>query len=134
MAEALAKKAVSEMGLGDRVTVSSAGIYAFPGDKASFEAVEAMREYGIDLKGRCARRITREDIDAADIILAMTGTHKQAVIMLSPSSGGKVFTLGEYGGAGGPDIEDPFGGDAQVYRECAGKMDGYIRGVLRSLI
>jgi protein-tyrosine-phosphatase len=134
MAEALAKKALDEMGLKDKVSVSSAGIYAFPGDKASSEAVEAMREYGIDIKDHCARRTIREDIDAADIILAMTRSHKQAVIMLNPSAAGKVFTLGEYAGTEGPDIEDPFGGDAQVYRECAGKMDGYIRNVLISLI
>lgn len=42
-------------------------------------------------------------------------------MVLEPSAQGKVFTLCEYAGIDG-DIDDPYGGDAEEYEECAKQL------------
>ena len=113
MAAALMNKIAMENNLD--VRIDSAGLLANEGQRASENAVSAAAQFGADLSGHTAKQITAELINASDIILTMTKAHKQ---MLGEAAGDKVYTLMEYAREDG-DINDPYGGSLDEYRECA---------------
>lgn len=111
MAAVLMNKIAIEKNLD--VRIDSAGIFAVDGDAASTEAVNVMKEYGIDLSAHRAKKITPELIDESDLILTMTYGQKT---MLGQNQ--KVYTLSEYAGFD-YDISDPYGGNEEAYRAAA---------------
>jgi len=129
MAEALFKDMIKKQypeKLKD-INVISAGVAAMNGDKASPNAIKAMEELGIDLTCHSATQLTEELIKEADLILTMTQRHRDIVLIMDPGSRGKVFTLIEYTGEGQEnqkdlDIQDPFGGSIEVYRQSAAQI------------
>jgi protein-tyrosine phosphatase len=121
LAEALCKKLLAERlgcdaeGLEGRgYRVLSAGLAAAPGGEAAAEAVEVARELGADLSGHRSRRLTAELLAHADQLIAMTQGHLRALVPYCGGEGARVRLL-----SGGEDIDDPIGGDQEVYRECA---------------
>lgn len=129
MAEAIAFKLISENKEKYRdLWIASAGTHATEGIPATEQAIIVGGEAGIDLQGHRTRVITPELIEAADIILTMTNSHKQQILRLAPEAQGKVFILKEYStdtemmesskDIQSLDVMDPFGGSIDVYREC----------------
>lgn len=97
--------------------IGSAGVATEDGMPASGNAVAAMRELRIDIGGHRSRRLSAELVDEAYIILAMTRTHKEAIIGTFPVAADKVYLLRYFGAPGGDfDIADPIGGPIDVYR------------------
>ncbi len=113
MAAALFNKIAVEKDL--PVKIESAGLFANEGESASAEAVVAMKAYDIDLLGHHAQNINTELLEKSDLVLTMTQAHK---MVLEQYLGDKVYTLLEFAGMDG-DIPDPYGGDADEYKECA---------------
>lgn len=112
----------------DDVFVLSAGLFA-DGSGASTFACLAMAEKGIDISGHYSTQITREHIDAADVVLTMTESHKTMLVSAFPDSKEKVFTIGEWAGSG-EDVQDPYGGTIEVYQQCCNQLDELIeRGI-----
>lgn len=97
------------------VFASSAGIFAENGSKASKNAIEAMKEYNIDLSHHKSTSLTEALISEYDLILTMTEGHKT---MISALATDKIYTICEYAGYEG-DISDPYGGNITQYKECA---------------
>ena len=116
MAAALFNKIATEKDLD--VRIESAGIFAEEGAPASTEAIFVMKEYDIDLLGHHAQPINTELLEKSDVILTMTAAHK---MLLEQYAEGKVFTLSEYADLD-DDIDDPFGGDVEEYKECADEL------------
>lgn len=121
MAQALAAKVLADqrgLAVDDLeaagVRVMSAGVFAKPGQPAAPEAVTAMSKAGLDLSSHRSRTLTRELIQEADAIYAMTETHRRAVLELAPEAAEKVHRLDPSG-----DIEDPLGSDATAYQRSA---------------
>jgi glycine hydroxymethyltransferase len=79
----------------DGVVVESAGVAAWQDSPPTAEAIEVMRERDIDLSGHLARTLDRGAIERADLIIAMTADHRDAVTMASPEAGRRSFTLKE---------------------------------------
>lgn len=129
MAEAILKDMLKKAGL--KAEVSSAGTAVYYEGGASEQAVEALKEKGIDLSGHRSRPVGRKDLERADLVLTMTRAHKRAVLDMAPALSGKVFTLKEYvcrdsGDAecgGDLDIADPFGRPVEYYRACAEEIE-----------
>lgn len=119
MGEALFRQELARRGLAASVTVGSAGTLANPGDLASPGAMIVLAERDVDLTAHRARPLTRELIDAADLILTMTARHRDAVLRYAPAAATKAHLLREYAGQGDADVIDPFGGGPDIYRECA---------------
>ena len=124
MAEALARNLLAEAhGVPEAdlehkgLTVLSAGAYAMPGCRATAQAVEAVRDLGGDLTSHRSRQLTPELIHQADVIFTMGRGHAMAVNAMSPSAKRKTFTLDPAG-----DIEDPIGGNIELYRNLAGEL------------
>jgi L-threonylcarbamoyladenylate synthase len=101
------------------IDVESAGTAAMPGLAASPNAVEAMRERGIDIGSHRSRPITVDVLLAADYIWVMTRSHLESVLRLAPELAGRVALVDPTGDA----IADPIGGDLDAYRACAGYLE-----------
>ena len=124
MAEAIARNVlaenlkVSESDLEKKgINVMSAGSFAMPGARATPQAVEALREVGVDLSHHRSRPLTVELIHQADAIYTMSRAHTQAVMALVPGAATKLDTLDPDG-----DIDDPIGSDVHVYKDLAGQL------------
>lgn len=134
MAEALLRHSLSKAGLSGEYFVSSAGTSAYPGMPASYNAVQALKAVGIDLSQHASRSIDNDAIDSADIILTMTSSHKKHLLQLRPDAASKIHTLGEYSGAAEKsDINDPFGGDIEIYMNCRDEISKHIEMLVRKL-
>jgi protein-tyrosine-phosphatase len=118
MAEAIANNLISNYDSTLKLEFSSAGIYAVKGQSASLNAAKIVEELGLDLSYHIATPISEELLEESDLILTLTEAHKHLIISHFPKSKDKTHTLLGYVGESG-DIEDPFGGDIGVYRNCA---------------
>ncbi|MBZ4665200.1 low molecular weight protein arginine phosphatase [Mahella sp.] len=119
MAEAMFREADSGL---EAIKVMSAGVAAMDGQPASANAIEVMREMGMDISRHRSRELNAELVAQADLILTMTLQHKRHVLMMFPESYDKVFTLKEYADCGSSDIPDPFGGSLEDYKESADEI------------
>lgn len=134
MAEAIALKLIAEnMDKYKDLWVASAGTYAMDGIAATEQAIVVSEEAGIDLKAHRTRAITPELMEAADIILTMTNSHKQHLLRLVPEAEGKVFLLKDYSSGENRDIMDPFGGTVDVYRTCFQELSQEIEQALEKM-
>jgi protein-tyrosine phosphatase len=75
--------------------VSSVGTIARDGAPATREAIVVASEHGIDTSSHAARRLVREHLTEADLVLAMTAEHRDAVARVDPQAITKTFTLKE---------------------------------------
>lgn len=138
MAEAVLDDMLKKYGVSGRIEVSSAGVAVVEGSGPSKGAIEVMREYGIDLTGHRARQLTVEMLQHADLVLAMTTAHKNMIMTFAHCEGrDNVFTLHEFATDGrgvNLDIVDPFGGNADTYRECANEIRLVLESALPKII
>jgi len=94
--------------------VISAGVFAAGGMPASVEAVEAMKEYGVDLSSHRSQPISMQLIQEADVIYCMTETQCYVLSEMMPSAAEKIHRLSPE-----VDIEDPMGMDSSAYISTA---------------
>ena len=95
------------------------------GDESTYNAIEVMKEYGVDLTKHRATNIRNSNIKEMDLIICMTTSHKNAVIELYPELKEKVYTFKEYTEykvEESLDIRDPWGYDIETYRFCAAEI------------
>lgn len=110
------------------IQVYSCGVFAMNGDVPTYEGIQVMKEYGIDLKNHRATHIRNSKIEDMDIILCATTSHKNNVINMYPGLKEKVYTMKEYAGydKNDMDIKDPWGYGIEVYRNCAKEIEDCI--------
>jgi protein-tyrosine-phosphatase len=125
MAEVLLKDKIEKYNAAEQIAVASAGIAAWNEGRASKGAQCVMKQRGIDILAHRSRRLSREDIVRADLLLTMTTSHKEAVLSIMPEAWNKVFTLAEFAGEK-KDISDPYGGDTAIYEACAVEIENIL--------
>jgi protein-tyrosine phosphatase len=79
----------------DSVEVSSAGTAGWEGEEAMRESVLSAAERDVDISGHIARRLLRDHVEAADLVLAMAGEHRDAIVRSMNEAAPKTFTLKE---------------------------------------
>ena len=133
MAAEIARRVAAERGLTD-VTVASAGTGAFEGSAASDGALLVAMENGGDLSAHRSQHVTRELVEAADIVLVMGDRHLSRVEELGGA--GKSWLLTDYASHGGDprSVSDPFGGDLATYRATYEELEAEIRRALDRLV
>lgn len=94
MAEAMLKDMAKKRNLD--INISSRGVSAVDGHRASKQAVRVMKDRGIDITKHRSKLLTKKDIEKADLILTMTTNHKGIVLNLYPEANEKVYTLKEF--------------------------------------
>ena len=111
------------------IEVGSAGTIATDGNRLLPEAAKVMRsEFGFDISRHRARRLTKET--QADLILTADSCVTREVTDLALT--GRVEMLGDYAGTG-EEIDDPYGGPEEAYRQCAHTIRRLVDRVMRRL-
>lgn len=149
MAEALLRHELARRGCAD-VEVASAGTWAVDGGRATASAVEVLARRNIDLSTHRSRALLAEEIEAADVVVAMTSVHVTEILDLTPHARHKIVLLKEIpemlaharDGAReglealleatrppsrrGLDVDDPIGLPVRAYERCAGDLESGI--------
>jgi protein-tyrosine-phosphatase len=128
LADAIARKVIVERGLSE-VEVQSAGTSAWDGAPASDGALLVGMERSIDLSQHRAQTLTRELVRDADLILAMGPHHLERIEALGGA--GKSYLVTEFAshGASARPVNDPIGGELDVYRATADELEQEVRRV-----
>jgi protein-tyrosine phosphatase len=117
------------------LSVSSAGIFATPGNPPDPLALQVAREGGIDISGHRARLVDRENLEWADVVLVMESGQREFISMTFPRQSSKLALLGDFKSTpgGGREIADPYGSSMEVYRICFGGIRDAIGGLIQLL-
>jgi protein-tyrosine phosphatase len=147
MAAALMKRALRSRGCSD-IEVSSAGTQAAVGAPATELAIGALRVRGVDISEHLSTPLTERELLDADLVVAMSREHVDAIADVAPEARAKVLLLKEAAemtslpaDAAGPrarleallsgtrpepvphlDIADPIGRPRRVYEHCAAEI------------
>lgn len=110
--------------------VRSAGFEAGEGDPAQPDAIRVAAEFGIDLSDHAARRMRREDVDWADLILGMTGRHHAMLHARWPERADRLRLLGDF--LSGPPyaLEDPWGCPPEIFRAVYRRIERATAGLV----
>ncbi len=112
------------------VTVSSAGTDALHGNQATPFAIQAMKQYGIDISDHRARRLNRSMVAEADLILAMEQCHLKIIRAMQLFGAGKARMLSSFDNSRKPyDVSDPIGGGLDLYIESAKLIHNCLDGL-----
>ncbi len=134
MAEALARKWIAEQNpdeFGD-LFVASAGVGAIDGLPTTPETLRALAKFGVEEFRGSSKRLTREMIQKADLVLCMTGGQVDLAAELvheDPHDLAKVQRVDP-----DHDLEDPIGLGQEVYDALAGKLARLIPRRLREVL
>lgn len=134
MAEVQARARAAEAGLED-VVFESAGAATTEGMPASRPARRVAAAHGIDLDSHRSRPLTRELVQSADLIIAMTSRHLAAAERLDPEAPAILATslLPDGHPGRGRDLPDPFGGDDAVYRATWESISGTVAALVAEI-
>jgi glycine hydroxymethyltransferase len=110
--------------------VMSAGVGAVGGQPPSKDAVEVMREIGIDITRQRSRPVDPDLIEQADWVFTMTRDHLAILELLFPEASGK-FRLVRSLEAGEVDLPDPIGRGRGVYANCRDILRASLAPILR---
>ena len=118
------------------ISVSSAGIYAYPGNPPDPKIVDYLLKKGIRVERHEARQIAKEDVYWADQILVMEGNHAKILEEMWPEAKGKVELLGRFasGGLIDEEIIDPFGKSPYHYRLAEAQITLAVETLVKELI
>ncbi|MEW6041555.1 MAG: low molecular weight protein arginine phosphatase [Elusimicrobiota bacterium] len=120
-----------------RFKILSAGISATKDQPVSLLAIEVLKEINIEMSEHKAIPMDVATVEDADLIIAMTITQKRHLINSFPKARNKIFTLSEY--ASGPgslhkeDIEDPLGGNLEVYRTARDQIMSNLKMIAKRI-
>ncbi len=119
MAEALLKYELEKVNLSYGVEVTSAGLSAVAGEKASEPAKKLFGHNEPNLNYHKAKTLDLDLIDDVDLILVMTDDHKRQLLARFPRAANKTFIFKEYAGEAndGCNIVDPAGYGPDKYRQ-----------------
>lgn len=113
-----------------RTSVTSAGTLDKGQIPATDEAIQVMREKGLDISQHRTRHIDRDIVDTADIILVMGDMHRRYILEHFPDAKHKVHLLTEFVGEAG-DVLDPIRCPVETYRQCAEQITSLIDKLLK---
>lgn len=133
MAEGIARRELEERGW-RHVRVASAGLAARDGENAAGNAVQVAQRHGVSLAAHRTRALTPEMLQWADLVLAMSPGHLDAVRGYGAGERAALlsaFAAGDDPGARG--VRDPFGGPVQAYENTYAELRRLIGGALDRL-
>ncbi|MBS3942757.1 MAG: low molecular weight protein arginine phosphatase [Dethiobacter sp.] len=118
MAEELLRRDWQLRGGNPKLEITSAGLAANPGERASRHVKALLAEKGIDTTAHSATPLDAALVKSAGLILVMTSNHRESLLARFPEAASKTFLLKEFAGIVGnnPDITDPYGASLGKYR------------------
>jgi protein-tyrosine phosphatase len=136
MAEVILRDLLEDAGLGDDVTVDSAGTTRWEvGNPMDRRAVRELRRRGYDGTAHVARQFEPGWIPETDLILAADAGHASVLRRWArtPADAAKVHLLREFDpeavAAGTLEVDDPWYGDEEDFVRCFTEVEAACRGV-----
>ena len=123
LAEGLMKKLLADRGI-NSISVTSAGLAAYPGDEVSEKSVISARKYGVDISAHRSRRIS-EYLLKDSVFVCMTAAHAQALAPYLDEN--RLFAIDN-------GVADPYGGTQEIYDLCAEQINAALPALLRDII
>ncbi|HHT51275.1 MAG TPA: low molecular weight protein arginine phosphatase [Eubacteriaceae bacterium] len=139
MAAGILKDLIEKSPPGDNsIEVKSAGLMVFEKGPAHPNAIKVTKDKGIDISDHTSQQLTLELMERADLILTMTQSHRDQIIIVEPKYKDKVYTLLEFiqeeGETENVDIADPFGLSKEEYEKTAQQLTWAIEKALPKII
>lgn len=127
MAEAILQSLLQRAGIDD-IRVQSAGTWGVEGEGAAPLAAEVCKERGVDLSGHVARRVSKEMLEASDLIVVMEMDHVHSVEDISEDVLDRTKLLTHYGKEKDrfQDIADPYGKPKRDYVACFEQIEHHV--------
>lgn len=132
MAEVIGRRALTQRYPHSAWLVGSAGVRAVDGYPATGHSATLAGRRGLDLSRHSSRELTPELAAESDLLVTMTGAHKEDILCRFPGAAGRVFTLAEMAGAGG-DVDDPVGLPLSAYEATWALLERWIDAGLPSI-
>lgn len=134
-AEGVFRHHVSEQGLADKIEIDSAGTHAYHvGEPPDRRATAAAKRRGISLAGIAARRVSEDDFERFDLILAMDEDNHQRLLDEAPAEHReKVRLFLSYSSLGEHEVPDPYYGGAAGFERVLDLIEDASRGLLDSV-
>lgn len=129
LAQVMASAALRDEGID--ATVESAGTAALSGQMAERGARRQAEALGLSLDEHRAQSVTRELIEAADLIICATARHRDYLHRFYPGAPKKIVSFHDVTGMG--DIPDPYGGDESDYVEVREQLAKGMPGIVAAL-
>jgi protein-tyrosine phosphatase len=131
MAERVAERMAAEEGLTGVEFTSAATSSEELGAPIDRRAEAVLRRHGYRVDGHKAHRITREEIENADLVIAMEDIHVTRMMGLAPEAG-NVSLLTDYDPEAEPGsgIPDPWYGTADGFNDTLTAVEAAMPGVL----
>ena len=133
MAEGILKKYLVANNLDNKFDVSSAGIFAFKGDKANIKSELVCSENAIDISEHQAKPLDGQTMQSTDYIIVMTKELKAQIADRYLNDIHKIYTLGEIAKKPEINIPDPFGQSLEKYRDTYDMIDVLIKRFVQQL-
>jgi protein-tyrosine phosphatase len=135
-AHAVLRQRIAERGLGDRLTVDSAGLEAWhAGEPPDWRSIRHARQRGYELSDLRARPFRGDEFERADWVLVMDDGHlMQALWLCPPQHVHKLRLLRDFcrrHGAG--DVPDPYHGQARDFELVLDLIEDACDGLLAQL-
>ena len=105
------------------VSIMSAGIAAMSGGGPAGQAVEVMREQGLNIEKHSSQPLTDRLAKLADYIFTMTGGHRHAVVNAWPETASRTHLVCR----DGADVSDPIGQSVGVYQSTAEQIESNLK-------
>ncbi len=124
MAEGLLRHKLKELNKNKLVEISSAGVASPLGMEPSENAVQVMKESGIDISGHKSRPLNQDLIKDADLIFTMEQKHKDLILEEMPRASSKTYVL---------NIEDPISKPVETYSQVLEVLKKSLPRILKLL-
>lgn len=127
----LARRARQAGDAAPTVEAISRGLYANEGEAISYNTVRTLEKAGIepqpsnDYRRHTARTLTEEEALGCDLLVGMSMGHVLELMMRFPQMAQRIVCMPA-------PINDPFGGDEEVYRACFEEIFAGVQALLFS--
>ena len=132
MAEFIMKDILAKAGLEGQIHVESAAVSSEEiGNPVYGPARRELEKHGITCHGKVARKMTAQDYDKFDIILAMDNSNLYNLKRICGDPLGKVKLFLEYAGRPNSEVSDPWytGDFAKAYSDISEACEGLLKSL-----
>ena len=135
IAERVAEKLAGDRGLDDLVFTSAATSSEELGAPMDERAAAVLRRHGYRAAGHTAHKITRAEIEDAELVLAMEDIHLSKMRAIAPGADNlRLLTDFDSAASPGEGIPDPWYGPASGFERTLASVEAAIPGLLDHLV
>lgn len=136
-AEGVFRALVQQAGLSAAFHIDSAGTHGYHvGEAPDSRSCDTAAKHGVDLRTQRARRITTEDFDRFDYLLAMDQDHLAALKRMAPAGKSErvQLFLANLPAGSTDEVPDPYYGGRDGFEQVYALIEAGARALLKHLI